>query len=129
MDQIMNMLISIKNAGAVRKGETVIPHSKMKLAILEVLKEAGYIKAANVVEKDNVKKEIKIALEYTGKVSKVNGVKRLSKLGGRQYMSTKDIYKVRNGFGLLVLSTPKGIMSGAQARKENVGGEALFEIW
>jgi small subunit ribosomal protein S8 len=101
----------------------------MKLAILEVLKEAGYIKAANVVEKDSVKKEIKIALEYTGKVSKVNGVKRLSKLGGRQYMSTKDIYKVRNGFGLLVLSTPKGIMSGAQARKENVGGEALFEIW
>ena len=123
------MLISIKNAGAVRKSETVVPHSKIKLAILEVLKEGGYVKAANVVETGVNKKEIKIALEYIGKESKISGVKRLSKLGGRQYMGNKDIYKVRNGFGLLVLSTPKGIMSGAQARKENVGGEVLFEIW
>lgn len=128
MDQISNLLISLKNAGNVGKTTVIVPHSKVKEAIAEVLKSEGFIKTFHV-KADGVKKSLELVLEYVGKASKINEVKRLSKLGGRKYYKVEDIKKVRNGEGLLVLSTPKGIMSGAAARKENVGGEALFEIW
>lgn len=128
MDQISNLLISLKNAGAVNKATIMVPHSKVKEAIAVVLKDEGFIKTYHV-HSNGVKKTLEIVLEYVGKNPKVTEVKRLSKLGLRKYYQVEDIKKVRNGQGLLVLSTPKGIMTGALARKENVGGEALFEIW
>ena len=128
MDQIANLLISIKNAGAVNKTTVVAPHSKVKEAIAEVLKTEGYIKTYHV-NSNGVKKSLEVVLAYEGKTAKVREVKRLSKLGMRKYYQVEDIKKIRNGQGLLVLSTPKGIMTGGAARKENVGGEALFEIW
>ncbi len=128
MDQIANLLISLKNAGFVNKVTAIVPHSKVKEAIASVLKEEGYIKTYHV-NSNGVKKTLELVLVYEGKTPKVTEVKRLSKLGLRKYYKVEDIKKVRNGQGLLVLSTPKGILTGALARKENVGGEALFEIW
>lgn len=133
MDQIANMLISIKNGGLVKKDSVVVPHSKIKVAILEVLKREGFIKTFDVSDLGSNKKEIKIVINYEGIhpniTPKINDVKRISKLSKRVYQGVKDIKSVKYGFGLLVLSTPKGIMSGKEARKEMVGGEVLFKIW
>ncbi len=128
MDQISNLLISLKNNGAVAKATVTVPHSKIKEAIVTVLKDEGYVKTYHV-HSNGVKKTLEVVLSYNGKTPKINEVKRVSKLGLRKYYKVEDIRKIRNGEGLLVLSTPKGIMTGALARKENVGGEALFEIW
>ena len=128
MDQIANLLIGIKNGGKASKATIVVPHSKVKEAIVIVLKDEGFVKTYHV-NNNGVKKSLEVVLAYEGKSARVSEVKRLSKLGLRKYYQVEDIKKIRNGQGLLVLSTPKGILSGGAARKENVGGEALFEIW
>ncbi len=128
MDSISNMLITIKNGGAAGKTSVFMPYSKMKLAILECLKKEGYV--ASVAKK--VRKEapvIEAELIYVDKKPKISEVERVSKQSRRVYFGMKDIHTVRNGSGLLVLSTPKGILSGRDARKEQVGGEALFRVW
>ncbi|MDB5260040.1 MAG: rpsH [Candidatus Nomurabacteria bacterium] len=127
MDQIANMLTSIKNAGLVKKATVTIPSSKMKVAILELLKQEGYVKTYHVT--DSAKPEVEIVLEYKKDEPKVKGVKRISKQSKRVYTGVKDITQVKYGFGMSVLSTPKGILSDKQARKELVGGEVLFTIW
>jgi small subunit ribosomal protein S8 len=127
MDQIANMLISIKNGGLVKKSTVVIPHSKMKEAIASLLKEEGYIKTYHV--EGDVKKTLEIVLEYKGENPRVSEVKRISKSSKRVYTGAKDISSVKYGHGLSVLSTPKGIMTDKLARKEMVGGEILFTIW
>ena len=122
------MLITIKNGGTAGKTSVFMPYSKMKLAILECLKKEGYV--ASVAKK--VRKELPVIeaeLIYTDKKPKISEVERVSKQSRRVYFGMKDIHTVRNGSGLLVLSTPKGILSGRDARKEQVGGEALFRVW
>lgn len=127
MDPIANMLIMLKNASLVNKTSVVMPHSKMKEAVLTLLKEEGYVKAVKV--EGEVKKTIEVALLYKGKAPRISGVTRVSKSSKRVYTGTKSISPVRYGKGLLVLSTPKGILSDKMARKEMVGGEVLFSIW
>jgi small subunit ribosomal protein S8 len=127
MDQIANMLISIKNGGAVKKATVTVPHSKMKEAIAVLLKEEGYIKTFHV--EGDVKKTLVIVLEYKGAHPRVSDVKRVSKSSKRVYTGVKDISSVKYGHGFSVLSTPKGIMTDKLARKEMVGGEILFTIW
>ncbi len=128
MDQISNMLIILKNGGKAGKESVFLPYSKMKLAILECLKKEGYI---NDVSKKVRKDEpvLEVTLIYTDKKPKIAEVERVSKQSRRVYFGMKDIHSVRNGSGLLVLSTPKGIFGGREARKEQVGGEALFRVW
>lgn len=121
------MLIAIKNAGLVKKASIVIPSSKMKVAVLSLLKEEGYIKTYHV--QDGVKPTVEVVLEYKGNNPRVQDVKRVSKPSKRMYAGVKDIAPVKYGHGILVLSTPKGIMTDKQARKEQVGGELLFTIW
>ena len=128
MDSISNMIIMLKNASLAGKPTVTIPHSKMKNAIVECLKKEGYV---NQISK-KVRKGfpvLEVELIYTDKKPKIEEVERISKQSRRVYFSMKDIHSVRNGSGLLVLSTPKGILSGKEARKEQVGGEALFKIW
>ena len=128
MDQISNMLIMMKNGSLADKESVSFPYSKMKNAIAECLKKEGYIlSVAKKVKKDQP--VLEVGLVYTDKKPKITEVERISKQSRRVYFGMKNIHSVRNGTGLLVLSTPKGILSGKEARKEQVGGEALFRIW
>lgn len=128
MDSISNMIIILKNASLAGKESVSFPYSNVKNAIAECLKKEKYV--------DQVSKKVKkgfpvleVELIYVNKKPKITEVERISKQSRRIYFKMKDIHSVRNGSGLLVLSTPKGILSGKEARKEQVGGEALFKIW
>lgn len=127
MDSIANMLIAIKNAGLAKRASVTIPHSKMKEAILKVLKNEGYIKTYHAKEGD--KPALEVVLEYKGTAPRISGVTRVSKVSNRVYRGVKDIAPVKYGYGISVFSTPKGIMTDKEARKEQVGGEVLFTIW
>jgi len=128
-DTIADLLTSIKNAGAVGKELVSFPYSKFHLAVAEVLLREGYLASvAKRGKKMNKAIEIKLAFNEAGK-PKVKGVRRISRLSRRVYYKVSDIRPVRYGAGTLVLSTTKGILSGKEARRLRLGGEALFEIW
>lgn len=129
MDPIANMLITMKNASMVSKDLVVVPFSKIKFSIAECLKEHGFVEnISKKTEKNNIP-VIEIKLAYDDKGAKIKDVVRVSKPSRRVYSGVKEIRPVKNGHGLTVLSTPKGILSDKQARKEQVGGEVLFKIW
>ncbi|RJQ33180.1 30S ribosomal protein S8 [Candidatus Parcubacteria bacterium] len=128
-DPIADFIIRLKNGGAVKKQSVSVPFSMLKMAVAEKLQEAGYVKAVEKKGK-KVKKTLDVVLQYNeGGVHKIAGVKRVSKPGRRVYKSVNEIRPIRYGHGTLILSTPKGIKTDAEARKEKIGGEALFEIW
>jgi small subunit ribosomal protein S8 len=128
MDQISNMIIMMKNAGLAGKESVIFPSSKLKEAICNCLKKEGYVaKVSKKTRKDFPVLEVELI--YTDKKPKITEVQRISKQSRRVYFQMKDIHSVKSGSGLLVLSTPKGILSGKEARKEQVGGEALFRVW
>jgi small subunit ribosomal protein S8 len=128
MDQISNMIVMIKNANG-RSHETItVPYSKMKHAIAACLLKEGYISSFAKKAKKN-HPVLEVGLAYDGETPKVSDVKRISKPSRRKYLGVKDIRPVRNGHGIMVLSTPKGILTGKDARKELVGGEVLFTLW
>jgi small subunit ribosomal protein S8 len=128
VDQISNLIISLKNASKAGKASVTFTHTKLKSAILDTLVREGYISS---VEKDGkgVAKSLTATLAQKDKAPAIEGVKRVSKFSRRIYKGVSDIKPVKNGFGTLILSTPKGILSDKEARKVNIGGEALFEIW
>ena len=128
MDSISNMIIMMKNGSLASKESVSMPYSKLKNAIAECLKKEGYVSEVSKKVKKG-QPMLEISLIYTDKKPKITEVERVSKQSRRVYFAMKDIHSVRNGLGLLVLSTPKGILSGKEARKEQVGGEALFKIW
>lgn len=129
MDQISNMIITMKNGAIVSKRTVVVPFSSVKSAIAQCLKDHGFIaNYSKKTEKNNVP-VLEIELAYPGGVSKISDVKRISKPSRRVYMGVHDIHTVKNGHGITVFSTPKGILSNKEAHKEQVGGEALFMIW
>lgn len=128
MDPIADMLINIKNASTAGKPLALVPYSKLKLSIANLLVKEGYLKSIAKRGK-KAKKFIELEITYVDKKPKIQGVSRISKPSRRIYFGTGDVKPVKNGYGLLVLSTPKGILGGKDARKEHVGGEALFKIW
>lgn len=128
MDQISNMIIAIKNAGGRNKPSVSVPYSKLKNSIALCLVKEGYLTYAKQKVRKG-KNELELGLVYTDGRPRVANVERISKQSRRVYFGVKDIHKVRSGLGILILSTPKGILAGASARKEQVGGEALFKIW
>jgi small subunit ribosomal protein S8 len=129
MDTIANMLSGIKNAGKAKKETVIIPFSAFKQELAKSLVEAGYLKAQHTT-KIGAHQGLELVLMYDkdGEATIVD-VKRISKPSKRVYVGVKDIRPVKFGSGSLFLSTPKGILTDKQARKELVGGEALFEIW
>lgn len=128
-DPIADLINQIKNAGAVKKASVSIPFSNFKLSIAEKLKEAGYVKGIEKKGK-KVKKTLDITLKYNeGGSAFIQGVKRISKPGRRVYRGFDEIIPVKYGYGALILSTPKGIKTDKEAKKEKIGGEALFQIW
>ncbi len=127
-DPIADMLTRIRNAAAAGLEKVAIPLSKEKKAIAEVLMEEGYLSAVSV-EGEGVKAQIVIELKYVGTKAVIEGIERVSKSSCRVHCGSREIPRVRNGLGIVVLSTPKGIMSGRKAAKENVGGEILCRVW
>jgi len=128
-DPISEMIIRIKNASDARKPDAQVSYSKIKHAIAELLKREGYISGFEMHGTDP-KKSVVLSLQYSEVgTPRVQGVRRRSHLSRREYVGVGDIRTVKSGRGTLVLSTPQGIVTGAQARKNRVGGEVLFEIW
>jgi small subunit ribosomal protein S8 len=126
-DKIADMLIQIKNAGKAGKKFVSVPHSIFLFSVAEALLRGGYI--ASVSQKGKkTKKIIEIEVAYKEGNPKIKDVKRISKLSRRVYYGFREIKPVKAGYGVLMLSTPKGILTGEEAKKENVGGEALFKI-
>ena len=127
-DPIADMLTRIRNAAAAGLEKVSMPLSKEKKAIADVLKEEGYLSSVSV-SGEGVKKEIVVELKYVGEKAVIEGIERVSKSSCRIHCGSREIPRVRNGLGIVVLSTPKGIMSGRSAAKENVGGEILCRVW
>ncbi|MBX3326303.1 MAG: 30S ribosomal protein S8 [Nitrospira sp.] len=128
-DPIGDLLVRLKN-GAQRRYETVtVPTSKLKRAILEILKREGYVEGVE----DSVEHGhpvLQVRLRYVGEGQPmITGLERISKPGRRVYVGSQDIRKVRNGIGVSILSTSKGIMTDQESRKSHLGGEVLCSVW
>ncbi len=128
-DPIADMLTRVRNALTIRRQEVMVPASKTKQAIAEILFNEGYIESYELVSDGNYK-SIKLTLKYGPNGEKViQGLKRISKPGLRVYAESRDIPMVLNGLGIAIVSTNKGIMTDKEARRQNVGGEVLAFVW
>lgn len=129
MDTVADFLTRIRNAGMAKHEKVDIPSSNLREGIANILQSEGYIRSFKVA-KDGKQGLMRVYLKYTkGGRHAINKIHRLSSPGKRRYVKSSDIPQVRSGFGLAVLSTNRGILSGEQAAKENVGGEILFQVW
>ena len=126
-DVIADMLTRIRNAVSAKHESVEIPASNTKKAIANILLEEGYIAGVEFIE--GVQGTIKIALKYNGRNKVISGLKRISKPGLRVYVGTEEIPQVLGGLGIAILSTSKGIMTGAMAKKAHQGGEVLAYVW
>jgi small subunit ribosomal protein S8 len=127
-DSISDMLTRIRNASAAYLGSVEMPASKLKLSVASVMKEEGYISDFSETG-SGVSKQLVLKMKYYRKKPVIEGLKRVSKPSCRIYCGSSDIPKVRNGFGTVILSTPKGVMSGRKAVSEKVGGEIICIVW
>ena len=129
-DPISDFLTRIRNAGQAKHAEVLMPHSKMKESMALILKEEGYLAGVSVETTAGTPvKQLKVSLKYQARRNVIVGLKQVSTPGLRRYVSSTDIPRVLGGLGLAILSTPKGILSDSQARKEKVGGELVCYVW
>lgn len=128
-DPVADMLTRIRNASMARHPTTVVPASKLKQQIAHLLKREGYIKDFEVVQ-EGVGGSLKITLKYTdSRAPAITGLRRVSKPGLRVYRGKTDIPRVLGGLGTVIMSTPRGLMTGREAWRQNVGGEVLAYVW
>lgn len=128
-DPIADMLTRIRNAQSVRRRFVTMPYSRLKEAIAQVLVEEGFVSRVEKVEEGRFP-ALRVYLRYTeDKAPVIQGLKRISKPGCRIYTKKDDIPWVKYGLGTVILSTPRGVLSGRQARQLGVGGEVLCEVW
>jgi len=128
-DPIADMLTRIRNASAARHRELALPSSKVKREIARILTEEGFIESWDTAT-EGVQEMLSVRLKYVeGRTPVVSGLKRISKPGLRVYARKTEIPRVLGGLGLAILSTSRGIMTGSQARKLNLGGEVLCYVW
>ena len=128
-DPIGDLIARIKNAAGRGRAKVATPASKMRARVLDVLAEEGYIRGYTRVEQKGAIPEFEIELKYFNGQPAIREIERISKPGRRVYSPVKDLPTVANGLGVAILSTPKGVMSDAKAREENVGGEILCNIF
>lgn len=129
-DPIADLLARIRNAQTARHEAVTIPYSRLKAGIVKVLYEEGFIGPFHVVEEEGKTKALQLKLRYaSGKDPIISGIVRMSRPGRRYYVGSREIRPVRNGIGISILSTPKGILTDRQAREEKVGGEVLCKVW
>jgi small subunit ribosomal protein S8 len=126
-DPISDLLTRIRNAGRALLPAIELPHSRIKENVANILKQQGYV--TDVAVDGQPLKKLKIRLNYDGKKSVIEGLKRVSKPGLRKYVGASEIPRVRGGLGVAIVSTSEGVMTGTQAKKKNLGGELLCYVW
>lgn len=127
-DPIADMLTRIRNAITIRSEKVDIPASRMKLEVVKILKEEGFIRAYKIL-KDEKQGILRVALKYIDGGGVISGLKRVSKPGRRVYAGSKEIPRVMGGVGIAILTTSKGVLSDSTCRREGLGGEVLCYIW
>jgi small subunit ribosomal protein S8 len=127
-DPITDMLNQIKNAEAVGKTEVLVPLSKIKNEIAEILSKEGFLGEVKKTTKGKIK-ILKITLKYDNEVPAIAGFKRVSKPGQRIYEGFSEIKKVHGGYGISIISTSKGLMTNKDARYKKIGGEVICQVW
>jgi small subunit ribosomal protein S8 len=128
-DPLGDMLTRIRNGQAARKDSVLTPASRLRTNVLDVLQREGYIRGWTREEKLGAHPTIRIELKYFEGQPAIREVKRVSKPGRRVYSGAQDLPRVRNGLGITIVSTPRGVLSDAEARAENVGGEVLCQVF
>jgi small subunit ribosomal protein S8 len=128
-DPIGDLITRLRNAQLRRQSSISAPASKLRGRVLDVLVEEGYIRGYSLTEKEGEKPTFDIELKYFDGAPVISKIQRVSTPGRRVYSAVSDLPRVRNGLGISVLSTPKGVMSDAAAREANVGGEVLFQVY
>jgi len=132
MSPIADMLIQIKNAQSRNQDEIALPFSKMKFDIAVILKEKGFVSEVEKRKKKMEKSELNflyIKPKYNNEAGVIEGIKLVSKPSRRVYVAKEDLKPVRNGYGISIVSTSKGLMTGDDARKAGIGGEMICEVW
>ena len=127
-DPIADMLTRIRNGSRARHTDILVPASRTKRAIAEILVDEGFIEDFDEI-REGVQPDLRIKLKYVGKVPVISGLKRVSKPGLRVYAAKTDIPRVLGGLGVVIVSTSHGIMTGSRARKAQLGGEVLAYVW
>jgi len=134
IDPIADMLTRVRNAVMAGHALVAMPNSKLKLEIAKIMKDEGYLEGFEVVESEETKQKVlRLKIKYVGERRErrpvISGIERVSKPGRRIYTKKQDIPWVLSGIGVAILSTPKGVMTGARARQLGVGGEILCKVW
>ncbi|PTX98073.1 30S ribosomal protein S8 [Spartobacteria bacterium LR76] len=128
-DPIADMLTRLRNASSARKTEFLVPYSKLKSEIARILLKEGYIEGFELETPEKGSPQLRIRNKFVNKTAAIAGLKRVSKPGLRRYVGATEVPRVLGGMGIAVLSTSRGILTGQEARKQNVGGELLAYIW
>ncbi len=128
-DPLGDMLTRIRNAAMRSKSTVRSPSSKLRIRVLDVLQDEGFIRGYEVIAGDDKKPEVEISLKYYEGEPVIRELKRISKPGRRSYSGVSNVPQVRNGLGVAIVSTSKGVMSDAKARAANVGGEVLCTVF
>lgn len=127
-DQIADLLTRIRNAVQVRKNEILVPTSKLKVGVAEVLAKNGYIVSYEVIE-GTPRGMLKLVINEPGENAKINEIIKVSKPGRRVYSAADDLPTIKSGRGMIIVSTSKGLMTGREAKKNRLGGEILVKVW
>lgn len=128
IDPISDMLTRIRNASKLRHEEVTVPYSEFKIKVLDVLKQKGYVGDYEKTKQGKID-VIKVMLLYDNNESKISDLQRISKPSQRIYVNKRNIPKSKQGLGIMIISTPKGLMTDDEARKQRIGGELLCEVW
>lgn len=127
-DPIADFLTRLRNSAGAQKAETVVPYSKIKVEIARILKDEGYISGYEIDTKGAFP-QIVITNKFVNRTPAITGLKRVSRPGLRRYVGSQEIPRVLGGLGVSILSTSRGVVSGREAKKQNVGGELLAYVW
>jgi small subunit ribosomal protein S8 len=128
-DPIADMLTRLRNAARAHKTEFLVPYSKLKSEIARILEKEGYIAGFELERTQKGRPNLKIRNKFVNKASAIAGLRRVSKPGLRRYVKADEVPRVLGGMGIAVLSTSRGVLTGHEARRQNVGGELLAYIW
>ncbi len=126
-DPIADFLTRLRNASRARKADLLVPYSRMKADIAAILKKEGYVTDFEV--KSEGRPQLRVVTKFADKTPAITGLKRVSRPGLRRYVGADDIPRVLGGMGISILSTPRGVLSGREARRQKVGGELLAYVW